>query len=286
MQGQALGVRRRPRWRVAVTIAVVMVLIVGALGVALVLGQRSLIYFPDRTDPGSVTDRALNARDVEFTTEDGLVLRTWQIEPSTSANGVAVLYMPGNGGNRLDRLDVAHDIAALGYIVLLLEYRGYGGNPGHPTEDGLAMDARAAGAFLNQQGFSTNRTVYVGESIGTGVAARLASTNLPAAVLLRSPFTSMVDMGKHLYPWLPVSLILKDRFETMKYLSSITVPMTVLAGGADDIVPAAQSKTVADNAPDLFQFTVVDGAGHNDDIWFSPYMATQVDALAQHALSQ
>ncbi|MCL2783352.1 MAG: alpha/beta hydrolase [Propionibacteriaceae bacterium] len=279
-------VARRPRWRAVVVVCVVILLIIGALGTALVLGQRSLIYFPDHTDPNLGLDRAHNVKDVGFTTEDGLTLTTWLIGPTAASNGAAVLYLPGNAGNRSGRLAVAQDIAALGYTVLLVEYRGYGGNPGNPSEDGLAMDARAAVNFLNTQGFANQQIIYVGESIGTGVAARLASTSLPAAVLLRSPFTSMVDMGKHLYPWLPVGLILKDRFETMTYLPAITVPMTVLAGGADDFVPMTQSKTVADNAPDLFQFKVVDGVGHNDPIWFSPYLADQVDALAKSALSQ
>jgi len=113
----------------------------------------------------------------------------------------------------------------------------------------------------------------------------LASVEQPAGVLLRSPFTSLADVAQHLYPWLPVGLILKDRFDTMQYLPKVTVPITVLAGSADSLVPVAQSTTVANNAPNLFRIDVVDGVDHNDAIWFGSYLASQVDALAQDAVS-
>jgi len=270
--------------RVVVKTLVIVVAVVLVLGLALFFGQRRLIYFPDRTNPGSIFDR--NGQDIQFTTADGLTLKTWQINPEPDSRHVAVLYLPGNGGNRLDRLGVARDISALGYTVLLLEYRGYGGNPGSPSEHGLLDDALAAVGYLNSEGFDSAHIIYVGESIGTGVAVKLASVEPPAGVLLRSPFTSLADVAKHLYPWLPVSLIMQDRFETMKYLPDVTVPISVLAGRADTLVPFEQSATVAQHAPNLFSFDAVDGADHNDAVWFGPYLASQVDDLARAAVTR
>jgi fermentation-respiration switch protein FrsA (DUF1100 family) len=262
---------------------VVILLVVVALGVAVTAGQRHLIYFPDRSDPGPAASHAPNVEDVRLVTEDGLTLTAWLVHPASgtaNAKNAAVLYLPGNGGNRLGRLDTAQVIAGLGYTVLLAEYRGYGGNPGTPSETGLARDARAAAAYLRNHGFPGSRTIYVGESIGTGVAVRLATTDPPAGVLLRSPYTSLVDVGKHQFPWLPVGLILRDRFDTLAYLPKVSAPITVLAGSADTLIPASQSATVAERAPSLFRHVVVDGAGHNDIIWYGPDLAEQVDDLA------
>lgn len=124
--------RHRPRWRGPLITVLSVLLVIGALLLAIGLGQRHLIYFPNRNDPGQVNsgDRDPYASDVTFTTDDGLTLHTWLFAPTAEKTGVAVLYLPGNGGNRLNRLDVAQEMAALGYTVLLLEYRGYGGNPG------------------------------------------------------------------------------------------------------------------------------------------------------------
>jgi len=249
------------------------------------LEPRSFIFFPDTEDPGPIAGKVPGARDVEFRAVDGVTLHTWLFTPLEDARSIAVLYLPGNGGNRSGRQATAQAIVARGYTVLLLEYRGYGGNPGTPSEEGFAMDARAAADFLHDQGYPASRIIYVGESIGTGVATRLAAADLPAGVLLRSPFTSMVDMAKALYPLLPADALLRDRYETMRYLPDITVPITVLAGSLDELVPVTQSETVANSAPNLFQFTVVDGVGHNDPIWGSEYLAAQVDALARAVIN-
>jgi len=267
------------------TTAVVVLAIVMALFVALVLGQRALLYFPDTSDPNASANRPVHSTDVSFVTADGLTLNTWLFQPLPgTARNIAVLFCPGNGGNRWSRADIGTDLAALGYTVLLLEYRGYGANPGKPTETGIILDAQAAVQFLHDKGFPSNRLIFAGESLGTGVAVRLATIDQPAGVLLRSPYTSMVDMAKALYPFLPANLVLKDRYETMSYLPQVTAPLMVLAGSADELVPLSQSTAVADAAPNLFRFVVVPGATHNDPIWGGEYFAQQVDTLARAAV--
>ncbi|WP_251140957.1 alpha/beta hydrolase [Cellulomonas dongxiuzhuiae] len=262
--------------------ALLAVLAVVALVVTLVtVLQRTLVYFPDRTDVGTVAGRVPGARDLVLRTDDGLDLAAWLVPPAGEDREVAVLYLPGNGGNRLGRLDVAREIAARGFTVLLLEYRGYGGNPGRPSEQGLARDARAAAAALRDEGFDPARTLYVGESIGTGVASRLATTDPPAGLLLRSPFTSLVDVGRAHYPLLPVGLILRDRFPSAEHLGGSEVPVRVLHGSDDDVVPSRLSAELAARVGNLQGEVVVPGAGHNDAIWFGPRLADEVVELAE-----
>jgi fermentation-respiration switch protein FrsA (DUF1100 family) len=254
-------------------------LVVLLLAVVVVFGQRSLVFFPDRSDPGPAASVLPTGRDVLLTTDDGLTLRAWLVEPPARSRQVAVLYAPGNGGNRLGRAEVADAIAGLGFTVLLLEYRGYGGNPGKPSEDGLASDARAGAAFLRAQGYPGNRTIYVGESLGTGVVARLATTDAPAGLVLRSPFPSLVAVARAAYPWLPAGL-LRDRFDTTSALSRVEAPITVLSGDADEIVPPEQSAVVAAQVRTLHRQVTLPGVGHNDDVWFGPFLAEQVRDLA------
>src|SRR5690606_5677574 len=127
--------------------------------------------------------------EVSLHTEDGLTLGGWLIAPTGPDRGVHVLVAAGNAGHREYRAPLARRLAAEGFTVLLFDYRGFGGNPGRPTEQGLAADARAARAFLlDQAGARPDRLIYFGESLGSGVVTGLAVTHPPAGLLLRSPF--------------------------------------------------------------------------------------------------
>ncbi len=274
------GLARRLGRGVALVLACALVLVT-----LVAVLQRALIYAPDRTDVGSVAERLPGGRDLTLRTEDGLELTAWLVPPSGADRDVAVLYLPGNGGNRLGRLDLAREIASRGFTVLLLEYRGYGGNPGRPSEEGLALDARAAAAALRAEGFEPARTLYVGESIGTGVTSRLVTTDPPAGVLLRSPFPSLVDVARAQLPFLPVGLVLRDRFPSAEHLAGSEVPVLVLHGTADDVVPSRLSAQLASQVGNLQGEVVVPGAGHNDRIWFGPFLADAVVDLADAVVS-
>lgn len=241
--------------------------------------QRSMIFFPDRDDPGEVAALADNGTDVTLTTSDGLQLGAWLLAPTGVDRDRAVLYLPGNGGNREGRIGVGQALAREGFTVLLVDYRGYGGNPGSPSEDGLAVDAEAALAYLRDNGFPADRTIYVGESIGTGVAVRLALHAEPAGLLLRSPYTSLPDVARAAYR-VPLGWVMRDRFDTISRMPHVMSPTTVLYGEADDIIPPDQSRRVAEAAVNLHDVIAVPGAGHNDSIWFGPFLAEQVSALA------
>jgi hypothetical protein len=240
---------------------VAVVAVVALLAVAWSL-QRRLIYLPGSGAVPPVGRLLPGAEEVSFDTEDGLRLRGWFVPGGA---GATVLVFNGNGGNRAARAPLAAALARSGMSVLLFDYRGYGGNPGNPTEPGLAADARAArGHLLSRPDVRPGSIVYFGESLGAAVALGLAVEHRPAALVLRSPFTSLADVGRLHYPYLPVGALLKDRYDSIGRVRSLDCPLLVLAGSADRIVPAGQSRRLHDAAPGPKRYVEIPGADHND----------------------
>jgi uncharacterized protein len=224
--------------------------------------QRQLIYLPDRAAPAAPPAAV---EEVTFTTADDLELAAWYV-PAAGEPAGFVLFTPGNAGNRAHRLPLASGLSARGHAVLLVDYRGYGGNPGSPSEAGLLRDAAAAWAYLEaRDDVAAERIVLLGESIGagvaTGLAAELAPTGDPAAVVLRSPFPSLGEVARGHYPFLPVRMLLRDRFPVSEQLTDIDVPILVVAGDADTIVPTALSREVAQRAG--ARYVELAGVDHN-----------------------
>ncbi|NBE97294.1 alpha/beta hydrolase [Nonomuraea sp. KC401] len=238
--------------RTALVIVAVLILLLGLLWIF----QRRLIYLPDGTRVPSAGQVIPGARDVSFTTRDGLRLGAWYVPGD---HDVTVLVAGGNAGNRLHRAPLARSLAAYGLPVLLVDYRGYGGNPGTPTEEGLHLDLLAARAFLGE-----TRVVYFGESLGAAVASRLAGERPPAGLVLRSPFTDLAAAGQVAYPFLPVRALLRDRFPVTEHVAHVRVPTVVVWGTADTIVPPRLSRAVAKAAAGPVTTVEVPGAGHND----------------------
>lgn len=261
-------------------VVAVLLVVMGVVG-AVWLGQRYLIYFPDPTTPPSATTVLPGARDVSFTTSDGLTLAGWYAPPSGSCRA-AVLVAQGNGGNRAGRVELAQALRATGLGVLLSDYRGYGGNPGAPSEAGLARDMRAARTFLVEEaGIAPDRLLYLGESIGTGPASALAVEHPPAALVLRSPFTSLADVGRAAYG-LPVGWLLRDHYAVAENVRHVRTPIAVVYGGRDTIVPPEQSRAVATAGREAGGDVVeveVPGAGHNDALL--AHGPALVDAVAE-----
>ena len=247
--------------------ALVTVAVLALLVATLWLFQRRLIYFPDRAAPPPAGDVLPGARDVTLETTDGLRLTAWLVPPAGGAadRRTAVLVAPGNAGNRHGRAPLAAALAGRGLTVLLLDYRGYGGNPGGPTEEGLARDVRAARAYLlDRAGFPAGRLLYYGESLGAAVATGLAADHPPAGLVLRSPFTDLPAVGQEHYGPLPVRLLARDRFPVADLIARVTAPTVVVYGTADSIVPPAQSRAVAERAAGPVRLVAVPGADHND----------------------
>jgi fermentation-respiration switch protein FrsA (DUF1100 family) len=226
--------------------------------------QRRLVYFPSTGQVPAAAQVLGSGQDVELTTSDGLRLGAW-FTPATDPDAVAVLVANGNGGDRSDRAPLARALAGRGLAVLLFDYRGYGGNPGSPTEEGLARDVRAAWRYLLEEAeFPPERVLYLGESLGAAVVTELAVEHPPGGLVLRSPFVDLASVGRTHYPLLPVGVLLRDRYPLTGHLARVRSPVTVVYGTADSIVPPEQSHAVADAAPHLVQVVPVPGADHND----------------------
>ncbi|MFI6504201.1 alpha/beta hydrolase [Nonomuraea typhae] len=257
-------------------IKTVLLSVVAVLGVALLLAgllwlfQRRLIYLPDARPVPAAAAILPGARDVTLTTADGLRLGAWYVP---GRRDVTVLVMGGNAGNRWYRAPLAAALAREGFAVLLMDYRGYGGNAGSPTEEGLALDAEAARQAVS------GKVIYYGESLGAAVATRLATKVPPDGLLLRSPFTDLADAGRHAYPFLPVRPLLRDTFPVKAQLRTVHAPITIVYGSADTIVPPALSRSAAPPGAVLVE---VPGAGHNDQTLLDgPELMAAVVDLAQ-----
>lgn len=270
--------------RALVMVAVVALVLVVLVGLMWAL-QRSVVFVPMGGEPPPAAEVIEQAEDVRLRTEDGLELGAWFVPPRGTDRKTAVLVTNGNAGNRESRAPLARSLAAEGFSVLLFDYRGYGDNPGSPSEAGLAMDARAAADALAARGFDAERTVYFGESLGAAVAADLAAERPPAALFLRSPFSSLADMGRYHYPLLPVRLLLRDEFPVAERVAGIDAPTTVVVADADRVVPPEQSREVAGASANLVEEVVLPGAGHNDPATIhGPEVVAAVTRLADHAL--
>jgi uncharacterized protein len=226
--------------------------------------QRRLIYLPSTGVVPSATTMLAGARDVQLATTDGLRLGAWYIPASGAASTFTVLVANGNAGDRSLRAPLARALANQGLGVLLFDYRGYGGNPGSPSEEGLARDVRAARQFLIDEGLPDNRLLYYGESLGAAVVAELATAHPPAGLVLRSPFSNLASVGQIHYPFLPVRALLKDRFPVAEYVARLGVPITVLYGTEDSIVPPEESRRSVAAARGPTRLVAVQGADHND----------------------
>jgi pimeloyl-ACP methyl ester carboxylesterase len=242
---------------------VLLVVLLALLALAWLL-QRRMIYFPDPDAPPAAASVLPGAREVTVRTEDGLDLGAWFVPPTGADRNLTVLVLPGNAGSRLLRAPLADRLAAEGFAVLLLDYRGYAGNAGSPSEDGLFADARAAVRQLAARGSPPQRTIYYGESLGAAVAVRLAVEHPPAALVLRSPFTDLAAVGSRHYPFLPVRLLLSDRFPVAGPVAHVRAPTAVVYGSRDATVPPELSAAVASAAAGLVRSVEVPGADHND----------------------
>jgi uncharacterized protein len=246
------------------------------------LFQRRLVYLPSGEPVPNAADVLPGADDVELRTEDGLTLGAWHVPARAPDTGVTVLVAAGNAGNRAHRAPLAAALRARGLAVLLFDYRGYGGNPGDPTEAGLALDVRAAREYLVERG--AEKILYFGESLGAAVVAELATEHPPCGMLLRSPFTELADVASELYPFLPVRLLLKDRFRVVEHVRRTRTPITVVYGSADEVVPAVQSRTVAEVASGPVTTVEEPGAGHNDAVLLDgPRLVDATARLAHQA---
>ncbi len=232
-----------------------------AVVAGLFMGQRQMVFVPDTRRVMPAESGVGDMDIVHVETSDGLVLEGWY-KPA-DASHPTLIFFHGNAGNLYGRGIEARRFMDEGYGFLLAEYRGYGGNPGHPAEQGLYNDARAYIDWLIAHGVPQNKIVLSGQSLGTGVAVKMA-VEYPhaAALILSSPYTSLPDVAAGTYFFVPVRLLMLDRFDSFALIRKITMPVLILHGEKDRVVPFALGKALYDAAPPPKEFAIYPEGTH------------------------
>lgn len=229
----------------------------GLLGL-LYAAQRRLLFFPDRAPARPEAWNVADMAPIVVRTVDGLDLTGWHRPPSRAGLPTVVLFH-GNAGHLGMRGFKARHLLDAGFGVLLAGYRGYGGNPGQPSEDGLYADARA---FLDRMGEAP--VVVYGESLGTGVAVQMAVERRVAGVVLEAPYTSVPDIGAMRFPWAPVRLLMRDRFDSLAKIGRIRAPLLIVHGERDRTIPIRFGRRLFEAAAEPKRAAWLPAAGHND----------------------
>ena len=232
-------------------------IVYGLICIILYVGQRFFMYFPSQDMP-----QPQDLKVIKLNTADGLTLTAWY-KPAEDGKPTFI-YFHGNGGNIAMREPAAELFTRRGFGILLVEYRGYGGNPGTPTELGLYQDADAAYAFLRERGVPADCIILFGESLGCAIAVDLASRKPVAALILRAPFTSMPEVGRKHYPLLPLSLFVKDRYASIKKIGKLNIPIVIAHGTSDKIVPYKLGQKLFAQANQPKEFLSYAGFDHNN----------------------
>ncbi len=232
--------------------------------------EKGLIFHPGKSNDTATPDiYGIEYDDVIFRTEDGLNLHGWFVPGKKSSPDEdlhTLLWFHGNAGNinhRLDNIKKLHERVPVN--VFIIDYRQYGRSEGKVTEQGTYLDARAALAHLHsRKEINREKIIFFGRSLGSAVAVELALNEKCRALILETPFTSILEMGKKLYPFLPVSLLLKTKYDSLAKIRNIKVPILVMHGDKDALVPFEHGKKLYDMANEPKEFYTIPGAGHND----------------------
>jgi fermentation-respiration switch protein FrsA (DUF1100 family) len=225
--------------------------------------ERRFIFFPEGELLATPADVGLEFEDLRFSAADGAQLHGWLVP---GAGESSLLWFHGNAGNVGDRVPLLKELhQQLAVSILILEYRGYGASEGRPSEGGLYLDAEAAlGALTARMGVEAGSIVLFGQSLGAAVAVELARRRPPLGLILESAFTSVAEMARHHYPWLPVGGLLRTRFDSLSKISAVQAPLLVIHGDRDEIAPLDMGKALFAAAPGRKRLLVLRGAGHND----------------------
>lgn len=235
----------------------------------LFLVQRQLIYSPTNNAPSPANAGFAGTTEYKLTAADGTRIVLWYAPAKPGAP--TILYFHGKGGEIADRPQRWAAYRAAGLGTGFLSYRGYGGSQGSPTETGLHQDADAAYDWLMSQGIPPDQIVVVGESLGTGVATRLAADKQTGALILEAPYTSVADVAARRFPWLPARLLILDPFPSLDRIRKVDEPLLILHGTADTRVPTAMSQDLLEAAAGPKEIVLFPGKGHVDlfgpDLW-------------------
>lgn len=222
--------------------------------------QRSFLYHPDTSLLAPQHYGLHGAREIALQADDGVGLTAWSMDPRPGMP--IIVYFHGNGahlGNRAERFSL---FESRGYGLLALSYRGYGSSQGSPSEDGLYRDARAALDHVATEHPAAKLVLY-GESLGSGVATKMASEYDVAAVVLEAPFTSVADRAQEIYWWLPARLLIKDRFDNAANIGAVGAPLVILHAESDGVVPTRHGRALLEMAAEPKKGIFLSGQPHH-----------------------
>ena len=224
----------------------------------LYLYQRNLLYHPNENNY-SGDKISVDIEKVKILTSDNIELLGWYHEKNLK-NYKTLVYFHGNAGSLENRIHKLNDFQDMNINFLIVAWRGFSGNNGKPSEEGLYLDGISAINWLIERGVPEKNLVLYGESLGTGVATHLAQNKNYAGIILETPFTSMIDAAKKFYPYIPINFLLKDKFENYKKIKNINTPILVMHGEIDQIVPFSMGKKIYEmaNEPKYSYFTKYD----------------------------
>ena len=245
-------------------VIILAVAIVGALLRCSNVVDRSFIYFPSREIEATPGDVGLDFEDVRFKAPDGVVLHGWFV---SGEGDTTLVWFHGNGGNISHRVgNIRELVARLGVNIFIFDYRGYGRSEGSPYEEGTYLDAESAIAHVHSRDdVDPEKLIYFGRSLGCAVAAEMAIKQPPRALICESGFTSVRAMATKVYPFLPgLQFLVTTKYDTLEKIARVEVPVMVLHGDRDEIVPFSMSKDLFDTVKGPKRFYAIEGAGHND----------------------
>lgn len=220
--------------------------------------QRSLLYHPFENNYQN--DKIeFDYEEVFIKIEDDIKLKSWFIKKDIYKKKT-LIFFHGNAGNLTNRIHKLNKLDDLDINILLISWRGFSGNKGSPTESNLYKDAEKSIDWLNNLGVKNNQIILYGESLGTGVAVEIGRKNTFNSIILESPFTSIENAAKIYYPYFPISLLLKDRYDSINKIKMIKIPILVMHGKKDNVVPFFMGKELFEeaNSPKDSYFTKSD----------------------------
>ena len=220
--------------------------------------QRNLLYHPNENNY-SEDKISVDIENVRIKTSDNIELLGWYHEKNLK-DFKTLIFFHGNAGSLENRIHKLNHFRDMNINFLIIAWRGFSGNNGNPSEQGLYEDGKSAIDWLIKKGVSEKNLILYGESLGTGVATHLAQNKNFAGVILETPFTSMIDAAKKFYPYIPVKLLLKDKFENYKKIKNINSPILIMHGEVDQLVPFSMGEKIYEiaNEPKYSYFTKYD----------------------------
>jgi len=235
-----------------------IIIIYSSVLILLFIFQRSLMYHPEENNYFG-DQLKIKVEKVKIKTSDNINLLGW-FHKKDLKKFKTIVYFHGNAGNLENRIHKLNHFKDMDVNFLIIAWRGFSGNQGKPSEKGLYKDGNSAILWLKNLGLKDNDIVLYGESLGSGIATEIAQNNNFAGLVLETPFTSMIEAAKNFYPYIPVALLLKDKYDNQKKIKNINIPVLVMHGEADQIVPFWMGEKIFElaNQPKYSYFTKFD----------------------------